>query len=336
MSRVPVFLCVDLEPVEREVQDSSSDAWRGVDAIVEWLEALRPGLAEVSGDGVRLLWFLRCDPQIEVAFGAPNALMLRSAGILERLLDGGDPIGLHTHPWRWDEDEASWIADYARPGLDRALRRDVLRGVPRSLRSALRAPPIRRPLAQRRRHPVARAAGCPVRLQRRARGARHAVDRSGRADDRIHPRLHPGAARAVPRVERRSLPPGPDSALGSVDRPAERGESRLGDAPQLADRSQGALSPPPVTPAALPCSGNGPAQARSGTWWHGTSTRSSGRTSRSRSGAEIRSRPDEQRVRSILEHLPEHPLGSRTRLHPIPRPGLRLMGYEAGRTSPAR
>lgn len=113
MPPVPIFLCVDLEPVERQVHDSTSDSWRGVDAIVDWLGALRPRLAEASGEDVRLLWFLRCDPQIEVAFGAPNALMLRSSGTLDRLLEAGDAVGLHTHPWRWDEDEASWIADYA-------------------------------------------------------------------------------------------------------------------------------------------------------------------------------------------------------------------------------
>lgn len=115
MIRVPVFLCVDLEPDERQVQVSDGESWRGVDALSEHLEGLRPRLAEASGEQVRFLWFLRCDPQIEVAYGTPDYLLNRYAEMFDRLLAGGDGIGLHVHPWRWDESRAGWVADYGNP-----------------------------------------------------------------------------------------------------------------------------------------------------------------------------------------------------------------------------
>jgi hypothetical protein len=115
MTPVPVFLCVDLEPDERQVQVAGAKSLRGVEAVFEHLGRLRPRLAEASGEGVRFLWFLRCDPQMDVVYGSPDYLLSQYAETFERLLAGGDGIGLHVHPWRWDESSASWIADYGNP-----------------------------------------------------------------------------------------------------------------------------------------------------------------------------------------------------------------------------
>jgi hypothetical protein len=115
MTRVPVFLCVDLEPDERQVQISGAKSLRGVDAVFGHLERLRPRLAEASGEQVRFLWFVRCDPQIDVVYGSPDYLLSRCAETFEGLLAGGDGIGLHVHPWRWDESKVSWVADYGNP-----------------------------------------------------------------------------------------------------------------------------------------------------------------------------------------------------------------------------
>jgi hypothetical protein len=114
-SAVPVFLCVDLEPVEREMQLADVDCWRGVDALVGHLEGLRPRLAEATGNQVEFLWFLRCDPQIEVALGSPDDLLERYGEMFDRLRAAGDGIGLHVHPWRWDDGDGGWVADYSDP-----------------------------------------------------------------------------------------------------------------------------------------------------------------------------------------------------------------------------
>jgi hypothetical protein len=115
VTRIPVFLCVDLEPDERQVS-ASDDSWAGVDAMFAHLEELRPRLAEASGEPVRFLWFVRCDPQIDFAFGSAGHLLTRSAKPLERLLANGDRIGLHVHAWRRDESDGQWVAEYGDTG----------------------------------------------------------------------------------------------------------------------------------------------------------------------------------------------------------------------------
>ncbi len=115
MNRVPVFLCVDLEPDERHVQVPHAESLRGIDAIFEHLEGLRPRLAAASGEQVRFLWFLRCDPQIAAVYGSADHLLTRYTETFERVLAAGDRLGLHVHPWRRDEDSQRWVADYGNP-----------------------------------------------------------------------------------------------------------------------------------------------------------------------------------------------------------------------------
>lgn len=55
---------------------------------------------EVTGERVGFTWLLRMDPQIAET----------------RLLDAGDELGLHSHPWRWLAEEERWIADFADHG----------------------------------------------------------------------------------------------------------------------------------------------------------------------------------------------------------------------------
>jgi len=109
---VPVFLCVDVEPDERHAEPAHADSLRGVEAMFEHLEGLRPRLAAASGDPVRFLWFVRCDPQIADVYGAAGHLLTRYAGTFERLRAAGDGIGLHVHPWHRADGGGEWIADY--------------------------------------------------------------------------------------------------------------------------------------------------------------------------------------------------------------------------------
>jgi hypothetical protein len=111
-SRIPVFFCIDLEPVDRLTRRSDADRWRGVDFFCDYLDGLRPRLAEATGEDVRFLWFARCDPQIETAFGSADDLLRLRSERLERLSSKGDPIGIHVHAWRWDDEAASWFADF--------------------------------------------------------------------------------------------------------------------------------------------------------------------------------------------------------------------------------
>jgi hypothetical protein len=115
MAAIPVFLCVDLEPFERAVRFADPNRWQGVDAVADYLEPLRPRLAEATGADVRFLWFVRCDPGIETAFGSPDDLLRLRSDLFDRLLGNGDRIGVHVHAWRWDEDRGGWVADHGDP-----------------------------------------------------------------------------------------------------------------------------------------------------------------------------------------------------------------------------
>ena len=76
---------------------------------------LRPRLAEASAEDVRFLWFVRCDPQIETAFGSADDLLRLRAELFDRLAGQGDQIGVHPHSWRWDDDAGTWVSDFGDP-----------------------------------------------------------------------------------------------------------------------------------------------------------------------------------------------------------------------------
>lgn len=80
-----------------------------------YLEELRPRLVEATGEDVRFLWFLRCDPQIESAYGSAGDLLQLRADLLGGLRAKGDRLGLHTHVWRWDDDTEMWVAAFDDP-----------------------------------------------------------------------------------------------------------------------------------------------------------------------------------------------------------------------------
>lgn len=113
MGAVPVFLCIDLEPPERLARLADPDRWRGVDAVADYLARLRPRLAEATGREVRFVWSVRCDPQIETAFGSADDLLRSRSDLLARLAAAGDRIGLHVHAWRWEDETGEWVDDFA-------------------------------------------------------------------------------------------------------------------------------------------------------------------------------------------------------------------------------
>jgi hypothetical protein len=332
VSRVPVFLCIDLEPVEREVHDSSTDSWRGVDAIVEWLGALRPRLADTSGEDVRLLWFLRCDPQVEVAFGAPNALMLRSASTLDALREGGDAIGLHTHPWRWEEDEASWIADYDNPAwIEHCVETSF-----EAYRSHFGRPCELHRFGD---HWMS-AAVVPV-LEEKGVRFDFSVEPGARGMDSLAPGERTSGS--IPDYTRAPREPyRPSSADARVPNPTAR--SGLWIIPLSAANPGSALPLSwrigrrvrfPFRPLHRPLYMFREWTSPEAFW--DMVQRYVDSSERPYLAFAIRSgdpeSPDEQRVRSILEHLPEHPLGSRV-VFTNPEAGLRLMGLEAAEALP--
>lgn len=113
--RIPVVLAVDVEPDGKPAGAHDPIVVDGFRATVEWLEQLRPRLAEASGHPVGFAWFLRMDPQIETLGGRADALARAVLPELRELQRRGDGIGLHTHLGRWDDANRRWLVDHANP-----------------------------------------------------------------------------------------------------------------------------------------------------------------------------------------------------------------------------
>jgi len=111
---LPVALCIDAEQDDREV-DRSDPAWAGLESLFERLPATRRRLEHLTRAPARLSWFVRADPQVELANGSAGWAFANYESAWESLLTDGDDVGLHCHAWRWDESGGEWIADHGDP-----------------------------------------------------------------------------------------------------------------------------------------------------------------------------------------------------------------------------
>ena len=112
MKTLPVIVCLDVEPDEREIDSKAKTDWKGFEGTSRFFVNLRPRLMEVTGAPVKFSWFCRMDPQIERTYGLPWWVVWRYRDIIKELEAAGDEIGLHTHAWRWDDARQRWITDY--------------------------------------------------------------------------------------------------------------------------------------------------------------------------------------------------------------------------------
>ena len=112
---IPVIVCIDVEPDERETTPGCLRPWAGYRGLHERLEALRgdlPGL----GVSAHFTWFLRMDPQIADTYGTPGWVATAYRAELQVALARGDALGLHVHPFRRGAGASGWIADFADQG----------------------------------------------------------------------------------------------------------------------------------------------------------------------------------------------------------------------------
>ncbi len=110
---IPVLLCVDVEPDEREVDPDSQADWVGFECAVELINVLRPQLEAVTGRRAHASWFLRMDPQITHVYGRPGWVADRYRRVFDALVANGDELGLHLHPWQWDRERSAWFQNFA-------------------------------------------------------------------------------------------------------------------------------------------------------------------------------------------------------------------------------
>lgn len=112
-SRIPVVVCIDVEPEGRAIDPDVRVDWRGFESALNYFSAFRPRLAAATRAPAHFSWFLRMDPQIERVYGSAAWGAVRYADPLRRLEETGDEVGIHPHFWRFDEGTRGWFSDFA-------------------------------------------------------------------------------------------------------------------------------------------------------------------------------------------------------------------------------
>jgi len=111
--RVPIVICIDIEPDKRVVNPGSAQDWLGFQAGWEPLQRCRTALSRSTGSPAHFNWFVRIDPQIEYCYGAAGWAINRYRPCFAEMSEAGDEVGLHPHSWRWRESERQWVSDFA-------------------------------------------------------------------------------------------------------------------------------------------------------------------------------------------------------------------------------
>jgi hypothetical protein len=112
MKRIPIIICIDVEPDDRSISPDVKQEWRGFEETYEFFMRLRPRLEAATGSPVRFSWFFRMDPQIARVYDSPSWVAGRYDRLIQHLKSAGDNLGLHLHPWRWDAGLRTWVQDF--------------------------------------------------------------------------------------------------------------------------------------------------------------------------------------------------------------------------------
>lgn len=113
--RIPVILCIDVEPDPRRPDPTKTVPWRGFERLYPYLQELRPQMADATGEVARLNWFWRVDPQVETVYGSAEWALRRYEAEVAETVMAGDEHGVHPHAWRWDVALHGWVPDYGNP-----------------------------------------------------------------------------------------------------------------------------------------------------------------------------------------------------------------------------
>jgi hypothetical protein len=111
--RSAAFLSIDVEPDGFQLDGPEEGSWSGMEAMVPFVESLRTRLHEVSGSMPAIGWYFRLDPQIETVFGRPDFAVQAFARVIADLGARGDYFGIHPHLLRRDDPTDAWVHDFA-------------------------------------------------------------------------------------------------------------------------------------------------------------------------------------------------------------------------------
>src|SRR4051812_8170110 len=107
----PLVINFDVEPTPRHGVTGVAEEWDAFPAFVDSLPALRRRVSDLTGHPMNLCWSMRVDYQIEAAYGATSWGLVHFNDAVKALLNAGDGIGMHPHPYRWHEGQG-WFQDF--------------------------------------------------------------------------------------------------------------------------------------------------------------------------------------------------------------------------------
>ena len=108
----PLVWCIDVEPDSRLIDPQVPEPWEGYEKTVALFRTLRPWLTQQTGRQPHFSWYYRLDPQVEHTYGKSSWPLTSYAAEVEELLACGDEIGVHPHPYRFDKQIETWVADF--------------------------------------------------------------------------------------------------------------------------------------------------------------------------------------------------------------------------------
>lgn len=111
-SKIPVLICIDVEPDEFFVSRQKPEPWRGYELTHAYIGEWRSALQQLTGDAVHVSWFIRMDPQVALAHGRASWAVEHYPTLFQEAIDAGDELGAHVHTYRWCEDSGDWLDDH--------------------------------------------------------------------------------------------------------------------------------------------------------------------------------------------------------------------------------
>ena len=109
---IPAIWRIDVEPDEHS-PPVGQRPWEGFLETAALVDRVRNALADHSGHAVNPTWMMRLDPDVERCFGRLDFVVRRHRDVFDQLIDFGDPMGIHVHPFRWDAQQGVPFSDHA-------------------------------------------------------------------------------------------------------------------------------------------------------------------------------------------------------------------------------
>ena len=111
LSKIPVILCIDVEPDPFLVNRFNPEPWVGYEGTQGYLATMRTRFEEATGSPVHYTWCFRMDPQVAESYGSQTWGVDRYPEFTKEIEQHGDELGTHTHAYRWLEDQQTWLDD---------------------------------------------------------------------------------------------------------------------------------------------------------------------------------------------------------------------------------